>query len=57
MRNWDQLVDNYVRVCEARGLAASVILGRRRELDRWGNWLKRKRPRPKVDTNFSVTCP
>ncbi len=49
MRNWDQLVDNYARVCEARGLTESVILGRRRELERWGLWLKRRRPKPLVE--------
>lgn len=49
MRNWDQLVDNYMRVCETRGLTPSVISGRRRELERWGIWLKRKRPKPQVE--------
>jgi site-specific recombinase XerD len=49
MRNWDQLVDNYMRVCEIRGLSESVILGRRRELERWGIWLKNRKPKPKVE--------
>jgi site-specific recombinase XerD len=48
MREWDQLVENHLRVCTTRGLAECVVLARRRELDRWGNWLKRKRPKPKV---------
>jgi site-specific recombinase XerD len=48
MRNWDQLVDNYIRVCEVRGLSTSSIIGRRRELDRWGTWLKRRKPKPQV---------
>jgi site-specific recombinase XerD len=49
MREWDQLVENYVRVCSARGLSDSAVLARRRELDKMGNWLKRKRPKPKVE--------
>lgn len=49
MRNWDQLVENYMRVCEIRGLSESVIVGRRRELDRWGIWLKSRKPKPKVE--------
>src|SRR6185437_10047929 len=48
MREWDQLVENHLRVCATRGLVECVVLARRRELDRWGNWLKRKRPKPKV---------
>ena len=49
MRNWDQLVDNFMRRCEARGLTEAVISGRRRELDRWGTWLKRRKPKPQVE--------
>lgn len=49
MREWDQLVENHIRVCTTRGLSESAVLGRRRELERWGNWLKRRRPKPKVD--------
>jgi site-specific recombinase XerD len=48
MREWDQLVENYLRVCTTRGLAEDVVFAKRRELDRWGNWLKRKRPKPRV---------
>ncbi|MEK6580242.1 MAG: tyrosine-type recombinase/integrase [Bdellovibrionota bacterium] len=49
MKNWDQLLENYMRVCDSRGLSEAVILGRRRELERWGNWLKRQRPKPRVE--------
>ena len=55
MRQWDQLVDNYLRVCEARGLSESVLLGRRRELERWGAWLKRRKPKPRVEEISSTS--
>lgn len=47
MRRWDGLVDGYTKECEVRGLSAAVVYGIRREMDRCGNWLKRRRP--KVD--------
>ena len=50
MRNWDQLIDNYIRYCEARGLSESVLWGRRRELERWGAWLKRQRPKIQIES-------
>lgn len=49
MRQWDQLLDNYLRECEARGLSESVLSMRRRELERWGLWLKRRKPKPKLE--------
>jgi site-specific recombinase XerD len=49
MRNWDHIVDNFIRICETRGLSESVILGRRRELERFGAWLKRRKPKPTVE--------
>ena len=45
MRQWDGLVEEYLRGCEAKGLAQVTVLMRRRELERWGSWLKRRRPR------------
>jgi site-specific recombinase XerD len=49
MRQWDQLLENYLRECEARGLSESVVAGRRRELERFGLWLKRRKPKPKIE--------
>ena len=49
MRNWDQLIDNHMRICEARGISPACRAGRRRELDRWGIWLKRRKPKPQVE--------
>jgi hypothetical protein len=49
MQRWDGLVDRYVRGCEARGLSAAVIRHRTSELGRFGQWLKRRRPRPNLE--------
>lgn len=49
MRRWDRLVDEYVEGCRARGLAEGSIERIRRELDRWGAWLKRRRPHPRLE--------
>lgn len=49
MRRWDGLVDRYVKECEVRGLAPSTMESRSRELERFGIWLKRRRPRPRLD--------
>lgn len=57
MRNWDQLLENYMRHCQARGLSETTIAGRHRELERWGVWLKRCRPKPqieKLDPSFVI---
>jgi site-specific recombinase XerD len=49
MRRWDRLVDRYLGELQTRGLAWATIEGRCRELDRWGSWLKRRRPRPALE--------
>jgi len=49
MRRWDGLVDRYLEELQARGLAKATIDSRCRELDRWGSWLKRRRPRPALE--------
>jgi integrase/recombinase XerD len=50
MRRWDSLVERYTATLEARGLAQGTIEGRTRELVRFGAWLKRRRPRPNLET-------
>ena len=37
MKRWDGLVDEYLRVCEARGLGKEYLEGTRHELERWGH--------------------
>jgi site-specific recombinase XerD len=49
MKRWETLSDGYLAECRMRGLAESTIDGRRRELERWGTWLRRRRPRPKLE--------
>lgn len=49
MRRWDGLVDRYVAVCQARGLAQGTLDKRAGELVRFGTWLKRRRPRPRLE--------
>ena len=49
MRRWDNLVDKYLSECRSRGLAESTIAERERELGRFGGWLKRRRPRVRLE--------
>lgn len=49
MRRWDRLVDAYVEECRVRGLSPGTLVKRRAELERWGGWLKRRRPRPRIE--------
>ncbi len=49
MSRWERLVEAYLKECQVRGLAAATIDGFRRELERWGLWLKRRRPRVKLE--------
>lgn len=49
MRRWDGLVEKYLSGLRTRGLAEGTIQGRCRELDRWGVWLKHRRPRPDLE--------
>src|SRR5271170_6748040 len=49
MKRWDGHVDGYERWCESRGLSEATIRHRRDELDRWGCWLKRRRPKPNLE--------
>lgn len=49
MRRWDGLLDQYIAKCETRGLATTTLKSRRSELERWGAWLKRRRPKPSLE--------
>jgi site-specific recombinase XerD len=49
MRRWDSLVEAYTGLCESRGLSEEWVRGQRSELERWGCWLKRRRPKPKLE--------
>ena len=49
MRRWDVLVDRYIQTCESRGLTQGTVKSRASELSRFGQWLKKRRPRPRLD--------
>ncbi len=42
-------MDRYIEECESRGLAPSTVEQIHRELERWGVWTKRRRPRRALD--------
>jgi site-specific recombinase XerD len=50
MRRWDGLVEKYVGDLATRGLAEATIELRTRELVRFGNWLKQRRPKPNLES-------
>lgn len=45
MRRWDRLMDGYLEEYGARGVSAASVAYTQARLDRWGRWLKRRRPR------------
>lgn len=49
MRRWDNLVEQYVNEYSARGVAQGSIDSVRRDITKWGNWLKSRRPRPTIE--------
>lgn len=49
MRRWDSLVEAYLEEYVARGVSAGMIGNVQRELERWGNWMKRRRPKPRLE--------
>lgn len=49
MRRWDNVVDRYMEVYSARGIAQATVAQVHRELDKWGLWMKHRRPKPQLD--------
>ena len=45
MRRWDRLVDSYMEEYRARGVSPQTIAYTEARLNRWGRWLKGRRPR------------
>lgn len=57
MKRWDGLVERYCALQRTRGLAEATIGVRERELQRFGLWLKGRRPRPcleQIDADLVV---
>lgn len=49
MRRWDRLVDSYIEEYRARGVSAASVAMNTARLDRWGRWLKARRPRVGIE--------
>jgi len=49
MKRWDGMMEGYLQQCATRGLSEATVAGLRRELERWGLWLKRRRPKPNLE--------
>ena len=49
MKRWDTLSDRFMEVYTARKVAPETVEAMRREWDKWGCWLKARRPRPKLE--------
>src|SRR5437660_608455 len=49
MKQWDSVVESYVAAGEARGISSASLRSIRDELDRCGCWLKRRRPKPRLE--------
>jgi integrase/recombinase XerD len=49
MRRWDRLVDSYAEEYRARGISEATVTMAVARLDRWGRWLKQRRPRVTVE--------
>jgi len=63
MRRWDRLQDSYMEEYRTRGLSARTISYTESRLDRWGRWLKKRRPRVAMEhisaetiTRYMETC-
>ena len=63
MRRWDRLVDSYLEEYRARGIGAATVAHTGARLDRWGRWLKGRRPRVGIEridaeliTRYIASC-
>ena len=63
MKRWDRLVDAYIEEYRARGIGAATINHTGARLDRWGSWLKQRRPRVSIEridadliTRYLASC-
>jgi site-specific recombinase XerD len=63
MKRWDRLVDAYIEEYRARGIGEATIKNTGARLDRWGLWLKQRRPRVSIEridadliTHYMACC-
>jgi site-specific recombinase XerD len=63
MRRWDRIVDGYLEEYRARGIGVATVAHTGARLDRWGRWLKQRRPRVAIEridaeliTRYLASC-
>jgi site-specific recombinase XerD len=63
MRRWDRLLEAYVEEYRARGVSRESVTYTQARLDRWGRWLKWRRPRIGIEridaeliTRYVASC-
>jgi site-specific recombinase XerD len=63
MRRWDRLLDSYIEEYRARGINPPRVAHTAAALDRWGRWLKQRRPRVSIEridadliTRYIASC-
>ena len=63
MRRWDRLLDLYMEEYRARGVSRASVDCTESRLERWGRWLKKRRPRVSIEqvgvdliTNYIASC-
>ena len=49
MRRWDRLLDSYMEMYSARGICPATVAHTVSRLERWGQWLKQRRPRVRIE--------
>jgi integrase/recombinase XerC len=49
MRRWDRLLDSYIDEYGARGVSKESVAMNRARIERWGRWLKGRRPRVGIE--------
>jgi site-specific recombinase XerD len=49
MRRWDRLLDSYMEEYAARGVSKESVAMSKGRLERWGRWLKARRPRVSIE--------
>jgi site-specific recombinase XerD len=63
MRRWDRLVELYIEEYRARGVSPECVSFAQARLERWGRWLKQRRPRVAIEqidadllTRYIASC-
>ncbi|MBK6597529.1 MAG: site-specific integrase [Proteobacteria bacterium] len=49
MKRWDRLLDSYMEMYNARGLSPATVAHTASRLEKWGRWMKRRRPRVRIE--------